>query len=228
MKEVPSGINLLQFFHNLKVSRLLMIHQKNRYQQIHFVLSAARLQQLPEDLGYEIAFAGRSNAGKSSVFNTLSGITNLAKTSKTPGRTRLINIFSLDDMRRLIDLPGYGYAKVSQEIKTRWQHTLSLYLQERQCLRGVILVMDIRHPMTPLDQSMIEWAIRRSLNLHILLTKADKLTKTAALRTKNMLQQHLAPFELFISIQLFSSLKKTGIPELQVVLDQWFEIPKAL
>jgi GTP-binding protein len=196
------------------------------YQQATFVLSAAKLNQLPSDEGYEVAFAGRSNAGKSSALNVITRNHGLAKTSKTPGRTRLINVFSLDDQRRLIDLPGYGYAKVSQEIRDRWQATLAQYLETRKCLSGLILLMDIRHPLKPLDQSMLSWAVERGLPVHILLTKSDKLSRSAGMLVLNKLVKDLSfgGLQNIISAQLFSSLSKTGVEEVNAVLDGWMEI----
>lgn len=152
----------------------------NILHKAQFLKSAAQLSQLPNDNGIEIAFAGRSNAGKSTAINVLTGIKGLAKTSKTPGRTQLINLFAIDDQRRLVDLPGYGYAAVPQAVKERWQQTLSRYLQNRQCLRGLILLMDIRHPLTEFDQHIIQWATSAKLPIYILLTKADKLARATS------------------------------------------------
>ncbi len=153
-------------------------------QKAKFALSAAKVEQCPDDQGYEVAFAGRSNAGKSSALNTLTHAS-LARTSKTPGRTQLLNFFSLDDERRLVDLPGYGYAKVPIPLKQHWQKHLEAYLGSRECLRGVILMMDVRHPMTDFDKMMLDWAKASSMPMHILLTKADKLTHGAE-------QEHIA------------------------------------
>ena len=195
------------------------------YQQATFVLSAAKLNQLPEDIGYEVAFAGRSNAGKSSALNVITKNRGLAKTSKTPGRTQLINIFSLDEERRLIDLPGYGYAKVSQSIRYRWQETLAEYLETRQCLRGLILLMDIRHPLKELDQAMLNWGFMRGLPVHILLTKSDKLGRGAGLQVLNKITKELKDGGLqeMITVQLFSSLNKSGVEEVYKTLDRWME-----
>jgi GTP-binding protein len=193
------------------------------YQQATFVLSAAQLNQLPEDVGYEVAFAGRSNAGKSSALNVITKNHGLAKTSKTPGRTRLINIFSLDEERRLVDLPGYGYAKVSQSIRDRWQETLAEYLETRQSLRGLILLMDIRHPLKELDQAMLNWGFMRGLPVHILLTKSDKLGRGAGLQVLSKLTSDLKAGGLqeMITVQLFSSLNKSGVEEVYTTLDRW-------
>jgi len=193
------------------------------YHEATFSLSAAKLVQLPIDVGYEVAFAGRSNAGKSSALNVITHHHGLAKTSKTPGRTQLINVFTLDEDRRLVDLPGYGYAKVSQTIRDRWQATLAQYLETRKCLAGLILLMDIRHPMKELDQSMLTWAYSRHLPVHILLTKADKLGRGAASIVLNTLKKDFVKggLEHTISVQLFSSLAKTGLEEVYHVLDRW-------
>ncbi len=148
-------------------------------QQSTFMLSAAKVDQCPDDEGFEVAFAGRSNAGKSSALNTLTHAS-LARTSKTPGRTQLLNFFKLDDERRLVDLPGYGYAKVPIPLKQHWQRHLEAYLGSRESLKGLILMMDIRHPMTDFDLLMLDWAVASGMPMHILLTKADKLTYGAA------------------------------------------------
>ncbi|KTC98663.1 ribosome biogenesis GTP-binding protein YihA/YsxC [Legionella erythra] len=197
----------------------------NRYSQAVFLKSAARVNQLPDDVGYEVAFAGRSNAGKSSALNCLTGIKQLARTSKTPGRTQLINLFSLDESRRLVDLPGYGYAKVALQVKEDWQKHLAHYLEVRQCLRGLIVVMDCRHPLKELDQMMIDWALDREIPVHALLTKADKLNKSEA---KNAVAKVKRQYQLLgdlVSAQTFSSLKKEGVDELITRLDSWFEWP---
>lgn len=195
------------------------------YQKATFVLSAAKLNQLPEDIGYEVAFAGRSNAGKSSALNVITQNRGLAKTSKTPGRTQLINIFSLDEERRLVDLPGYGYAKVSQSIRDRWQETLAEYLETRQSLRGLILLMDIRHPLKELDQSILNWGFMRGLPVHILLTKSDKLSRGAGLQVLNKITRDLKAGGLqeMITVQLFSSLNKSGVEDVYATLDRWME-----
>ncbi len=196
------------------------------YHKAAFLLSVAKLPQLPPDEGYEVAFAGRSNAGKSSALNLITQNHGLAKTSKTPGRTQLINLFTLDESRRLVDLPGYGYAKVSREIRERWQVTLGKYLETRQCLRGLILLMDIRHPLKELDQNMMAWAFERQLPVHILLTKADKLSRSAGLQALKDLSNTLKAGGLDhgISAQLFSMPQKMGIGEVNEVLNRWMEV----
>lgn len=196
------------------------------YRDAKFELSAAKLSQLPPDAGYEVAFAGRSNAGKSSVLNVLTDQKSLARTSKTPGRTQLINVFDLGDDRRLIDLPGYGYAKVPEKIKKEWQKLLDRYLQTRECLRGIILIMDIRHPLKPFDQMMLEWSYACGLPIHILLNKADKLKRGPAKNTLFAVQKELASYKDSVSIQLFSALDKTGKQEAYQFMDQCLELAK--
>lgn len=193
------------------------------YQQAQFLTSANHIKQLPNDEGYEVAFAGRSNSGKSSAINVLTNQKNLARTSKTPGRTQLINLFELDEERRLVDLPGYGFAKVPLSVKLHWQKVLERYLNERHCLKGLILLMDIRHPMTEFDVQMLQWCQYVGLSVHILLTKSDKLGTNKA---KNSLQQVRSKLKNTnnVSIQLFSALKRTGIVELQACLDDWFTV----
>ncbi|QRN05022.1 YihA family ribosome biogenesis GTP-binding protein [Legionella sp. MW5194] len=197
----------------------------NRYSQAVFLKSAARVNQLPDDIGYEVAFAGRSNAGKSSALNCLTGIKQLARTSKTPGRTQLINLFSLDESRRLVDLPGYGYAKVALQVKEDWQKHLAHYLEVRQCLKGLVVVMDCRHPLKELDQMMIDWALDREIPVHALLTKADKLNKSEAKNAVAKVKRHYHLLGDLVSVQIFSSLKKEGVDELIARLDNWYEWP---
>ena len=190
-------------------------------QQASFLISAAKVDQCPLDSGLEVAFAGRSNAGKSSALNTLTHA-NLARTSKTPGRTQLLNFFSLDDERRLVDLPGYGYAKVPIPLKQHWQEHLEAYLSSRNSLSGVVLMMDIRHPLTEFDRLMLDWAQASSMPLHILLTKADKLAfgaqKNALLKVQRDVRQGWGDTA---SIQLFSAPKRQGVEDAQRVLARW-------
>jgi len=200
---------------------------ENPYSKAVFLKSAARVEHLPADTGYEVAFAGRSNAGKSSALNCLTGIKGLARTSKTPGRTQLINLFSLDEERRLIDLPGYGYAKVALQVKLEWQKHLAHYLEVRQSLKGLVLLMDVRHPLKDLDQMMIDWALNQSLPVHILLTKADKLSRSEVKNTVLKVRKHYELAAHLLSIQAFSSLKKEGVDELIGLLNRWFEISPA-
>lgn len=195
------------------------------YRAAYYNGSATQLSQLPDDTGYEVAFAGRSNAGKSSAINTITGIKSLARTSKTPGRTQMINFFALDEARSLVDLPGYGYAKVPEKTKLRWQETLAQYLETRDCLRGMILLMDIRHPLKAFDQQMLLWAQAAALPVHILLTKSDKLSRGAAQSALAGVKRELQTLQIEASVQSFSSLKKQGRDNVIQKLDEWFEIP---
>lgn len=194
------------------------------YRSAHYTVSATQLSQLPPDLGYEVAFAGRSNAGKSSAINTITGIKALARISKTPGRTQMINFFHLDDERALVDLPGYGYAKVPEKMKLKWQATLSKYLETRQSLRGLMLMMDIRHPLKNFDLQMLGWAKQAELPIHILLTKSDKLGRGAGGNALQQVRKELKEADLEASVQLFSSLNHQGRDEAIQVLDEWFEL----
>ena len=195
---------------------------KISYNSARFMLSAPDLARCPADAGYEVAFAGRSNAGKSSAINTITVNSKLARTSKTPGRTQLINFFTLNiPSCRLVDLPGYGYAKVSKEVKTEWQENMDEYLHARESLKGLMLVMDIRKPLSDFDTMMLEWAEASQLPISILLTKGDKLRPGAA---KNMLAKvktELKNFEYLSSVILFSSLKKVGVENARNQLDKW-------
>ncbi len=193
------------------------------FNNARFLSSAPSLLECPPEEGTEVAFAGRSNAGKSSALNTLTRNSKLARTSKTPGRTQLINFFGLDDQRRLVDLPGYGYAKVPLAMKEQWQANLSEYLHLRQTLRGLVLVMDIRHPLGEFDTMMLNWAVQREMPVHILLTKADKLKKGPAGNTLQAVRHSLreADVEDLVSVQCFSSLKGQGVEELMAVLTRW-------
>lgn len=197
------------------------------YRGARFDMSAAKLTQLPADEGWEVAFAGRSNAGKSSAINRITGQKSLARTSKTPGRTQLINFFTLDDKRRLVDLPGYGYARVSEEVKRRWQQTMEQYLASRQSLRGLILLMDVRHPLKEVDQQLLSWCWHVGMPVHVLLTKADKLKRGQAQNTLLKIRREIEQFDSqgLTSIQLFSALKGTGVDEVYKVLDLWLENP---
>ncbi|MDF2867184.1 MAG: putative GTP-binding protein EngB [Gammaproteobacteria bacterium] len=190
------------------------------YNKAKFLLSVAELKQLPPDKGFEVAFAGRSNAGKSSALNLITSQTRLARTSKTPGRTQLINFFQLDDKRYLVDLPGYGYAKVPPAVKKRWEENLTRYIETRDSLKGLILLMDIRHPLTPFDRQMLEWTQYIQLPLHILLTKADKLTRGAATNTLLQVKKQLTELE-GVSVQLFSAPQRLGLTEAWKKLDEW-------
>lgn len=197
------------------------------FQTAQFLISAPSIRECPPETGAEVAFAGRSNAGKSSAINTLTNNGKLARTSKTPGRTQLINFFSLhnNNDQRLVDLPGYGYAKVPQETKKKWQANLSEYLYERKSLRGLVLLMDIRHPMQEFDTMMINWAVDAEMPVHLLLTKSDKLKRGAAKSTLLKVQQTLKEAEVndLVSAQLFSSLKNDGVGALRQLLSEWLK-----
>ena len=191
-----------------------------KFKTAKFVTSAATLSQCPADEGAEIAFCGRSNAGKSSAINALTDQKGLARTSKTPGRTQLINFFTLDDETKLVDLPGYGYAKVPISVKEHWHRHLDEYLRDRKSLRGMVLLMDIRHPLKEFDKMMIEWSMDGDLPLHILLTKADKLKRGGQQNGLLSLRKHLPPE---ITVQIFSATKKLGIKVLEKSLTEWLE-----
>ena len=192
------------------------------YQQTHFVMSAPDIRHLPSDTGIEVAFAGRSNAGKSSALNTLTNQKSLARTSKTPGRTQLINLFEVVDGKRLVDLPGYGYAEVPEEMKRKWQRALAEYLEKRQSLQGLVVLMDIRHPLKDLDQQMILWAVESNVQVLVLLTKADKLASGARKAQLNMVREAVLAFNGDVQVEAFSSLKKLGVDKLRQKLDSWF------
>ena len=196
---------------------------KIHFNTAKFQISASKLNQCPEDIGAEVAFAGRSNAGKSSAINALTQQTSLARTSKTPGRTQLINFFSLNiEGLRIVDLPGYGYAKVPVAMKQHWQQHLDEYLQKRECLQGVVLVMDIRHPMKEFDEMMVGWGQATGIPLHGLLTKADKLKRGPQQSTLLKLRKELkAVLGEKVSVQVFSALKKQGVDVLQNRLSSW-------
>lgn len=206
-----------------------MIPVINPYTQAIFLKSAARVAQLPPDDGYEVAFAGRSNAGKSSALNCLTANRHLARTSKTPGRTQLINLFTVKDLdHRLVDLPGYGYAKVALQTKLDWQKNLAHYLEVRTSLKGLVLLMDIRHTLKDADQQLLHWALSQSLPVHILLTKADKLSRNQMQLAMHTVAQYCQKLPTIsgqsnVTYQVFSSLKKQGVDTLITVLNRWFE-----
>lgn len=192
------------------------------YQKATFLTSAPDIKALPADTGIEVAFAGRSNAGKSSALNTLTRQNGLARTSKTPGRTQLINTFSLAENQRLIDLPGYGFAKVPLAVKEKWQKALSEYLIKRESLKGIVILMDIRHPLKDLDQDLIHWAVQSNLQVLLLLTKADKLSPGPRKKVLLEVTEASMAFMGDVTVQVFSSLTKLGLPELEQKLDQWY------
>ncbi|MGD8112403.1 ribosome biogenesis GTP-binding protein YihA/YsxC [Vibrio sp. TRT 17S01] len=195
---------------------------KIHYQNTHFITSAPDIRHLPEDEGIEVAFAGRSNAGKSSSLNRLTNQKNLAKTSKTPGRTQLINLFKVTEGCHIVDLPGYGFAQVPLEMKKKWQKSLGEYLQKRQCLKGLVVLMDIRHPMKDLDQQLIYWAVDSGIPVQVLLTKADKLKSGARKAQVLKIRESALAFGGDVNVAAFSSLKGLGVDVLRNKLDEWF------
>jgi len=193
------------------------------YRQAHFLISAGKAKQFPQH-GIEVAFAGRSNAGKSSAINTLCDNKGLARTSKTPGRTRLVNFFELDEERRLVDLPGYGFAKVPIAMKNEWERLMTQYLSDQQALNGLVVIMDIRHPLNDYDWQMLQWCHHFNLPAHVLLTKADKIKRGAQQNSKLQTQKKLKEADINASVQVFSALKKTGLDELVAKLNEWLEL----
>ena len=187
-----------------------------------FTLSAPDIRRLPDDTGIEVAFAGRSNAGKSSALNTLTNQKGLARISKTPGRTQLINVFEIAENKRLIDLPGYGFAKVPMEMKKKWQKALGEYLEKRESLKGLVVLMDIRHPLKDLDMDLIEWAAEGELPVLALLTKCDKLSQGARSTEVLKVKKALAKLNADIRVQAFSSLKYTGSEQATAIICDWF------
>jgi len=185
-------------------------------------MSAPDIRHLPADTGIGVAFAGRSNAGKSSALNTLTNQKGLARTSKTPGRTQLINLFEVKEGKRLVDLPGYGYAEVPEEMKLKWQRALGEYLQKRQALKGLVILMDIRHPLKDLDRQMINWSVESGIPVLLLLTKADKLASGARKAQLSVVREAALEFVGDVQVELFSSLKKIGVDKVRQKLDSWF------
>ena len=199
----------------------------SRYLQASYLLSAHTLAQCPEDSGVEVAFAGRSNVGKSSVINTITVNHKLARTSKTPGRTQQLNFFSVgsEDEIRLVDLPGYGYAKIPEKIRRHWNCVLQAYFEQRRSLAGLILIMDIRHPLRPFDEQMLTWCLDVKLPVHILLNKADKISRGAASKVLQIVKNRYPDEQ--VTVQIFSVLDKIGVEEAQKRLDVWFAGPVA-
>lgn len=198
-----------------------------RYQQTRFVMSAQKPRDLPPESLPEVAFAGRSNAGKSSALNTLCQQRALARTSKTPGRTQLINFFEVPGTGYLVDLPGYGFARVPAAVKRQWHELIEYYLANRRALRGVMLMMDIRHPLKDLDWQMIRWCEDAGVPVHILLTKADKLKHGAAKRSLMQVQKALREGGSEATVQLFSARGRTGVEQAWQRLDQWMGVADA-
>lgn len=192
------------------------------YRQAEFLKGVSRLSGLPPDTGVEVAFAGRSNAGKSSVINALTGRASLARISKTPGRTQQLNFFVLDDEEhRLVDLPGYGYASVPIPVKRQWAALVEGYLSARGSLAGVVLLMDARRPFTVADSQLLDWCAHAGLATHVLLNKCDKLSRGAGARVLADARKHLAPLGDEHVVQLFSATRKTGLDALGARLDAW-------
>ncbi len=192
-----------------------------------FLKSAGSLRDMPADTGWEVAFAGRSNAGKSSALNALAAHKGLARVSKTPGRTQLLNVFSIDDDRRLIDLPGYGYAKVPIGVRDQWRGMVDGFLRAREALKGLVLIMDSRHPLKDYDRQMLDYAEAIGKPCHVLLTKSDKLSRNDATRTLNAVRKELGADgtpEARVSVQLFSATAKTGLDEARGVIGRWLDL----
>lgn len=190
------------------------------FSKTHFIKSAHLPSQWLPDRGAEVAFAGRSNVGKSSAINAITNRKGLAKTSKTPGRTQQINFFEVEPMRRIVDLPGYGFANVPDHVRKHWAATIEAYLAERRCLRGLVLPMDSRRPLTDLDVQMLEWCGDAELDVHILLTKADKLKSGKLKATLNEVTREVGG-EAGISLQAFSAVNKTGINQARGLVAKW-------
>ncbi|PTD96112.1 ribosome biogenesis GTP-binding protein YihA/YsxC [Pseudothauera lacus] len=191
------------------------------FRNAQFEISVAQAAALPPAQGAEVAFAGRSNAGKSSAINTLAGHVRLAYVSKTPGRTQLINFFRLNCGAALVDLPGYGYAKVPENVRRQWAGLLERYLRERDSLVGLVLIMDSRHPLTELDRNMLAWFVPTGKPIHVMLTKSDKLSRNEANKTLFAVRRELAELGERVTVQLFSSLKKSGVEECEAVVAGW-------
>ena len=194
------------------------------YQRACFITAAAKLDQVPPDTGREVAFAGRSNAGKSSAINTICHQRRLARTSKTPGRTQQLIFFALDEDRRLVDLPGYGYAKVSEAVKLQWQRVMASYLEQRQSLAGLVVVMDIRRSLTAFDLQMLEWGRGMDLEMLLLLTKSDKLKRGAASAELDRVRKAVAGDGARVRVELFSAQTRRGIEPVHGVLNRWLDV----
>jgi GTP-binding protein len=195
----------------------------SQFSQISFLLSAWQPHQFPADTGAEVAFAGRSNAGKSSALNAIAGRKDIARTSKTPGRTQLINFFSLGGEQRLADLPGYGYAKVPEDMKRHWRELLTRYVEARESLGGLVIVMDSRRPLTDFDQQMLAWTQANNLSTHLLLTKADKLSRSDQNLTIRKVRSAVGAG---VTAQLFSAVDKTGVDEARKAVLTMLAAPK--
>jgi len=216
-------LQLIQIFCTARASKHYQL-MNPAYRKAQFLLAVQHLKQLPENIPFEVGFAGRSNAGKSSAINTITGIHSLARTSKTPGRTQQIVYFTLDEQHALVDLPGYGFAKVPLKVKAHWHQLMEGYFKERLALKGLVLVMDIRHPMREFDEQMLYWCHHTHTPVHILLTKADKLSKGAGSSVLHKIKKSLLALEYNdVTLQTFSSLKRTGSESVMDKMDEWFE-----
>ncbi len=190
--------------------------------QVKFLTSAAEARQLTPDVGREIAFAGRSNAGKSTAINAITQRSGLARVSRTPGRTQLINFFEAGAERRLVDLPGYGFAKVPERVRAKWLELLQYYFNVRESLVGLVLIVDSRRGLGAQDAAMLEWSLARGRAAHVLLTKSDKLTRQESLRVLRETREACA--DAAVSVQLFSAHSKQGIDEAREVIDRWLDL----
>ncbi len=199
----------------------------NAYRKATFLTSASSLDQLPPDTGLEVAFAGRSNSGKSSALNAITGRKRLARISKTPGRTQLINVFPFSESMALVDLPGYGYARVPAKLRDHWQRTLPAYLARRQALQGLMLIMDIRHPLREFDRQLLSWSQHAGLPVHILLSKCDKLRRGPARSAAEAVRRVLRADFPGANAQLFSAESGEGVDAARAVLDRWFGLAEA-
>nr|WP_087504094.1 ribosome biogenesis GTP-binding protein YihA/YsxC [Neiella marina] len=200
---------------------MIVSDQQLLFQNTRFTTSAPDIRHMPADEGIEIAFAGRSNAGKSSALNALTRQKRLAKTSSTPGRTQLINVFNVTDEVRLIDLPGYGFAKVPIAVRNKWQRALGEYLQKRQCLKGLVVLMDIRHPLKDLDQQMVGWAVDSGLQVLVTLTKADKLSQSERSKMLKKVREACLFYGDQVEVIAFSALRKFGLEQLESTVNRW-------
>jgi GTP-binding protein len=189
------------------------------YPNVNFLTSAAEAHQLAPDTGREVAFAGRSNSGKSSAINAITERTGLARVSRTPGRTQLINFFELGDERRLVDLPGYGFAKVPEQVRARWLELMEHYFNVRESLAGLVLIVDSRRGLRPEDTTMLEWMLARGRHAHVLLTKSDKLNRRDAQRV--LKETQAACSDTAVTAQLFSAHERTGLDAARAVMDGW-------
>ena len=197
------------------------------FNKVEFILSAASEKQFVRDGMPQLAFAGRSNVGKSSVINRLVNRKNFARVGASPGKTSQINYFKIDGKLYIVDLPGYGYAAVPEKIRRQWSGLIETYLRTRESLIGLVLIMDSRHPLTPLDRNMIDWFAPSGRPMHVLLTKSDKLSRGAAAATLQEVRRALEPLGPQVTVQLFSSLKKSGVEEVERVIGGWLVPPGA-